>query len=110
MIDITELRSGLRIQSFSHVGKLRLGDVDIVVMPKLEQRSLLNLLCYAYGFHKLSLFDEVSQSLFHAGFADLLVSQLVAEASDLIARGLPRAYVPRTESLSTPRGRIDIRQ
>lgn len=108
MIEVTELRTGLMIQAFSHVGRVRLGDLEIVVQPKLDQRSLLELLRYAYGFRKLKLLPKTAQQLDHSGFADLLVSQLLAEVSELIARGLHRTYVPRNDWLSTLRGRIDI--
>lgn len=108
MLEVTELRAGLMVRTFSHVGKIRLGNIDIVVMPKLEQGSLLKLLRYAYGFRRLKLLDEATQSLDQSGFADLLVNQLLVEATDLIGRGLHRTYVPKSDWLSTPRGRIDI--
>ncbi|MBI1917616.1 MAG: restriction endonuclease [Planctomycetes bacterium] len=107
-LEVTELRSGLLLQSFSHVGKVRLGDIEITVRPKLNTDSLLNLLRYAYGFRRLKLLPEASHRLNQAGFQDLLVSQLNAEVSELVARGLHRAYVPRKDWLPSPRGRIDI--
>jgi 5-methylcytosine-specific restriction enzyme subunit McrC len=110
MLEVTELRSGLMVRSFSHVGRLRLGSVEITVQPKLEQASLLNLLRYAYGFRKLKLLPEAAQRLDQSAFADLLVSQLTAEVSELVARGLHRTYIPRGEWLSTPRGRIDLQR
>lgn len=63
MLDVTELRTGLSIQACSHVGKIHLGDLEITILPKLKQASLLNLLRYAYGFRKLRLFSESSQLL-----------------------------------------------
>jgi 5-methylcytosine-specific restriction enzyme subunit McrC len=110
LLEITELRAGLSIRSFSHVGKIRLGDIEVTVLPKLKRTSLLNLLGYAYGFRKLRLISETPQELAHSGFADLLVRQLLAEAEELFARGLHRTYVPRTESLPTPKGRLDIKR
>lgn len=108
LLELTELRTGLEVRARSHVGTVRLGDLTVSIRPKLNQSSLLNLLRYAYGFRKLRLFDETTQRLEHAGFEDLLVSQLNAEASELLARGLHRHYVARRESLASPRGRIDI--
>ena len=108
VLDVTELRSGLSIQAYSHVGRIRLGGLEITVLPKLKQSSLLNLLRYAYGFRKLRLFSELSQALEKAGFEDLLISQLNAEVGELIARGLYRNYVCQDESLASPRGRINI--
>ncbi len=108
LLELTELRTGLEVRARSHVGTVRLGDLTVTIRPKLNQSSLLNLLRYAYGFRKLRLFDETTQRLEHVGFEDLLVSQLNAEASELLARGLHRNYVARRESLASPRGRIDI--
>ena len=110
LLEVTELRAGLIVRSFSHVGKVRLGGIEISVLPKLNQTSLLNLLRYAYGFRKLRLLAESDQHLDLSGFADLLVHQLNAEVDELIARGLHRAYVPKKDWLSTPKGRIDIRK
>src|SRR5262249_52885929 len=103
---VTELRSGLMVQSFSHVGEVRLGDIEITVRPKLKTDSLLNLLRYAYGFRRLNLLPEASHRLDQAGFQDLLVSQLNTEVAELIARGLHRTYLRRKDWLPSPKGRI----
>src|SRR5262245_7543043 len=79
LLEVTELRAGLSVQSFAHVGRVRLGDLQVTVLPKVNQTSLLNLLRYAYGFRKLRLLPDSAQRLDEAGFADLLVSQLNAE-------------------------------
>jgi 5-methylcytosine-specific restriction enzyme subunit McrC len=110
LLEVTELRAGLMVRAFSHVGSVRLGEVEITVQTKLDRASLLNLLRYAYGFRRLRLLTEVAQRLDRSGFADLLVSQLLAEISELVARGLQRRYVPRSDWLSTPRGRIDLKR
>jgi 5-methylcytosine-specific restriction enzyme subunit McrC len=110
LLEVTELRAGLKVRSFSHVGKVRLGDIEITVLPKLNQASLLNLLRYAYGFRKLRLLAKSEQHIDLSGFADLLVHQLNAEVEELVARGLHRAYVPKKDWLSTPKGRIDIQR
>src|SRR5262249_1824213 len=108
LLEITELRSGLLIRSFSHVGRVRLGNIDITVLPNIEQSSMLSLLRYAYGFRKLKLLPILALRLDQSGFADLLVAQLVAETHELIARGLHRTYVPRRNWLASPKGRLDI--
>jgi len=56
----------------------------------------------------LRLLPEASHHLAEATFQDLLVSQLNAEVSELVASGLHRAYVPRSELLASPRGRLDL--
>lgn len=79
LLEVTELRAGLMVRSFSHVGRVRLGDIDITVRPKLDSASLLNLLRYAYGFRKLKLLAATDQHFDRSGLADLLVHQLNAE-------------------------------
>lgn len=108
MLEVSELRTGLLIRAFSHVGTVRLGNAQITVHPKLDQRRLLDLLRYAYGFRKLTLVSEAAHRLEGSGFVDLLVGQLLAEVRELLARGLHRAYTPKAEWLSTPRGRLDV--
>jgi 5-methylcytosine-specific restriction enzyme subunit McrC len=110
MLEVTELRAGLLVRSFSHVGRVQLGDLGITVVPKLNQTSLLNLLRYAYGFRRLRLLDDVGERLDQSGFADLLISQLNAEVGELLSRGLHRTYVAKKDWLSAPRGRIDIQR
>jgi 5-methylcytosine-specific restriction enzyme subunit McrC len=39
MLEVSELRAGLSIRSFSFVGTVRLGTVAITVVPKLKQTS-----------------------------------------------------------------------
>lgn len=108
LIRLTELRHGLRVQAFSHVGRLKVGNLSITVLPKLPGTSMLNLLRYAYGFRNLRLLSNSPQFMEPCGFEDLLVAQLNVEAQELISRGLRRSYVPRDERLSSPRGRIDV--
>lgn len=107
-LEVTELRTGLMIRSFSHVGVVRLGGVEIVVEPKIDHPTMLGLLRYAYGFRGLKLLPEAASRLDRSGFADLMIAQLLAEVAELVARGLHRGYVARNEWLATPRGRIDL--
>jgi hypothetical protein len=108
VLDVTELRTGLRIKTFSHVGRIALGNLDITIFPKIDLATLLQLLRYAYGLRNHRLFLESEHRMEHAGFEDLLVSQLNAEVIELIARGLHRTYVLRHNMLASPRGRIDL--
>lgn len=108
MVEIEELAGGLRVRSFSYVGRIRLGDIVLTIEPKLGPEPLLTLLRYAYRLRDLSLFDESSFGASARILQDLLAAQLLAEMTELVDRGLPRRYVERTERLSTPRGRIDF--
>jgi len=108
MLHLTELRQGVEITAFSYVGRVRIGDINVTVLPKLNSTSLLRLLRYAYGFRRLKLISDSTHLVDQCGFEDLLISQLNAEVQELISRGLQRAYVPQNERLASPRGRINI--
>jgi 5-methylcytosine-specific restriction enzyme subunit McrC len=108
MLDIVELRWGLSLRATSYVGRIRLGDLQITIHPKIPVMCLLRLLQYAYGLRHLKLFSLVGYSAEPQTFQDLLIHQLAAEGSELLSRGLHRRYVRRDQQLSSPRGRIDI--
>ena len=74
LLELTELRSGLEVKAFSHVGRIRIGDVTITVLPKLRGASLLKLLRYAYGFRRLNLISDTSHLIEPCGFEDLLAA------------------------------------
>lgn len=107
-LEVLELRTGLSVRSTSFVGRVRLGAIDITVAPKLPSEPLLRLLRYAYGLRDLHLLPATAQAAQAFGFQDLLISQLIEEAEELVARGLRRGYVRREEGLASPRGRIDF--
>ena len=110
LLELTELRSGLEVKAFSHVGRIRIDDLNITVLPKLRGASLLRLLRYAYGFRRLNLISDTSHLIEPCGFEDLLVAQLNTEAQELLSRGLQRSYIAQNERLASPRGRINIQQ
>jgi 5-methylcytosine-specific restriction enzyme subunit McrC len=107
-LDIVELRRGLSLRATSYVGRIRLGDLQITIRPKIPLLCLLRLFQYACGLRHLKLFSLVGYSAEPQTFQDLLIHQLAAEASELLWRGLHRRYVRRDQQLSTPQGRIDI--
>jgi len=108
LLCLTELRRGLTVRAFSHVGRIRVGDLNITVLPKIKGASLLSLVRYAYGFRRLNLISDSTHLVDQCGFQDLLISQLNAEVQELISRGLFRSYISTGERLSSPRGRIDL--
>lgn len=109
ILEVLELRRGLSVRSSSFVGRVRLGHIEITVVPKLRTNALLKLLRYAYGLRDLRLFPTTAISTQATGLQDILVWQLIEEGEDLLVRGLRRAYMRLEESLSSPRGRIDFR-
>lgn len=108
MLEVTELRTGLSVRATSFVGRVRLGAIEITVVPKLQSETLLTLLRYAYGLRNLHLRTTTAHTTQAFGFQDLLVWQLIEEAQELMARGLRRAYMRRQNALASPRGRIDF--
>jgi 5-methylcytosine-specific restriction enzyme subunit McrC len=108
-MEVQEHRAGLYVRSTSNVGRVRLGMVDITVVPKMRWDAFLPLLRYAYGLRNLRRLPPTTQPTQDLGFQDIVVWQLVEEAQRLLGRGLSRAYARQEEALGSPRGRIDFR-
>lgn len=108
MLEIKELHDGLSIASTSYVGRIALGNLLITVQPKISGMSLLRLLHYAYGLRDLLIASMAGYENKQWAFQDILIAQLIAEASELLARGLHRRYVRTDEELASPRGRINL--
>jgi 5-methylcytosine-specific restriction enzyme subunit McrC len=108
MLDIMELREGLSITSTSYAGRITLGNLLITVQSKISGMSLVRLLRYAYGLRDLHIVTLAGFESEQWAFQDILIAQLIAEVSELLARGLHRRYVRTNESLASPRGRIDL--
>lgn len=110
MLEITELRRGLALAATSYVGRVTLGHMQITIRPKLRGLPFLTLLRYAYDLRQLHLPPPTAYDTERDTFQELLIAQLVAEADELLARGMQRDYVPRAQSLASPRGQIDMQQ
>jgi len=108
LLDVQELRSGLSISTTSWVGRVRLGEIEIVVVPKIAPDLLLGLLRYAYGLRDLRLLTQAEYEGGAVLLDELLLLQLHAEVRELIERGLHRRYRGETGWLASPRGRLDI--
>lgn len=108
VLGVSELRAGLELRAFAHVGRVEIGDLSVTVLPKIPGGSLLNLVRYAHGFRRLDLPKESALPTAFQGIDELLISQLNREVQDLIARGLFRGYRRTSERLGTLRGRVDL--
>ena len=62
MLEVQELRTGLSVRSTSFVGRVRLGEIEVTVVPKLRSETLLTLLRYAYGLRNLHLLPTTAQT------------------------------------------------
>lgn len=108
---IRELRTGIEIETRSFVGSLVLDDLRIDIVPKIGIPRLMRMVARSYGLGDLTILDDaLAQGVAEAGFVDLLAHTLLAETRRLARRGLLQDYVMRDEVVSTPRGRIDLRQ
>lgn len=105
---VVELASGLRLETSSYVGSVRLGPMRIRIRPKISGEPLLALLRYAYGLRRLKLYEEHSAEVDTLGLQDLIILQMKVEASELIARGVRREYARQNDVLASPSGRIDF--
>ena len=109
-LDIREGYEGLEITSTSYVGRVDIGPVRIAITPKLPAMPLARLLSYAYGLRDLAVMEETHAPTARHGLHDLLIALLAAEVEELLHRGLARRYVPLSEKLESPRGRLLIDQ
>jgi 5-methylcytosine-specific restriction enzyme subunit McrC len=107
-IEVLELKQGLELRATSFVGRFLLGDLTVTIHPKIADAPLLNLFRYAYGLRQLDLYGVADFATSRWTFQDLLIQQLVAEARELIERGIHRDYEFIRGDLATPRGRIDF--
>ncbi|MFZ0791745.1 MAG: hypothetical protein WAM94_19195 [Chromatiaceae bacterium] len=109
-LGVLELAQGLELRASSWVGRVTLDDLTVTIRPKIPQMPLLNLTRYAYGLRDLQLIGAAGFATERWSFQDLLIAQLIAEVSELVARGLHRDYRRTRAALESPRGRIDFAQ
>jgi 5-methylcytosine-specific restriction enzyme subunit McrC len=107
-LEIYQLTNGLRIRAKQFVGRIKIGNFQITIRPKISNARLSHLMRYAYGFRDLEPYPTAAYDTESDTFHDILIWQLLKEADELIARGLHRKYVRRDEELSIPKGRINI--
>ena len=99
MLRLTELKNGLEVSSFSHVGRVRIGDLNVTILPKLKAASLLRLLRYAYGFGVVPpLIDDdlismgrINDSLLYGGIANITVETTDEICADVAPRVVAEA-------------------
>lgn len=108
IMEIIELKDGILIETNSYIGRIKLDDLQINIMPKIEGLPLYHLVRYAYGFRDIKILGAAEHNIDKFSFFDLLILELYLEARDLFFRGIHKSYISREESLQNPRGRIDI--
>ncbi len=88
----------------SYVGLIRLGELDLVIQPKVPTLSVFWMLGYA---DRLVRFDPAEFPFEREpGLLDILARLFAKQTEFLIRHGLYREYVERDENLRFVRGRI----
>ena len=105
-LDIRDGYDGLEIESSSFVGRVDVGPLRVAIRPKLPAMPLARLLRYAYGLRDLAVINETHGATTRLVLHDLLIALLASEVEELLHRGLVRRYVPLSEALESPRGRL----
>ena len=90
----------------STVGAVEIGDLSVLIQPKIGIPQLLSLACYAMGVYKVQIerlfeFKEEAETP-----PDTLALALHAAARRAFSRGLLHGYRTEEEALHTVRGRI----
>ena len=94
-----------RLTAGSTVGAVDIGDLSVLIRPKVGIPKLLSMACYATGAFKpeeIRTFDFKEER----AFPDTLAISLVSTARRAFSRGLLHGYRRREEALQTVRGRI----
>ena len=108
IVEIIELKNGIRINSNSYVGRVSLGAINLHITPKLDKLPLGQLMQYTYGFKDLRLYGKAFYLTGRSDFFDLLIYTLYAYVDELLDRGFIKGYMLRDEESQSIKGRIDI--
>ncbi|RQD75869.1 MAG: restriction endonuclease [Candidatus Syntrophonatronum acetioxidans] len=108
ILNIIELKNGIKITTNSYVGKIKIGEIQLNIYPKIEGLPLYRLLKYTYGLRDLNILESAIHDIDCFPFHDLLIYQLYTEVEDLVYRGLNKKYKKNEAELESPRGRIDF--
>ena len=98
-----------RLTAGSTVGAVEIGDLSVLIEPKIGVPQLLSLACYAMGVFKpdeKGLFGFEKQET----LPDALALALIAAARKAFAQGLLHGYRMEEEALHTVRGRIRLNE
>lgn len=107
-VGLLQFVDGLQIEARSYIGRLCLGDLELIIRPKISPFELTALIAYAFSLSNTHFYDAGRQFYADLGIADILVHQFADEVEHLLRRGLTQRYVRHSGSLSFPRGRINF--
>ena len=92
------------LRSGSTVGAVALGDLSVLIRPKIGIPQLLSMVCYAMDAFRPQ--EEMFNYPEKDALPDILALALGKAAHQAFGRGLYRGYVTEEEALLTVRGRI----
>ena len=93
-----------RLTAGSTVGALEIGDLSVLIKPKIPMPQLLSIACYAMS--KFEIRDELFDFPAEYALPDALALALASAARRAFSRGLLHGYRTEEEALQTVRGRI----
>ena len=98
--------SEYRLRPGATVGAIQVGNLSVLIEPKIGISKLLSMACYAIGKVKFSK-DEFDFPDEYA-LPDALVLALTSQARRAFSRGLLHGYRSEEEALPTVRGRVNF--
>jgi 5-methylcytosine-specific restriction enzyme subunit McrC len=108
VVDVTELRHGMAVETKSFVGRVSLGPLELSIVPKLSAAHWSGMFSFALRLRNVVRTKDVVARLASTSLHDIVILELLGEARNLIGRGLHREYVDQRKALATPKGRIDF--
>lgn len=100
------IKGGFRVSARSIIGRMRVGDLDLLIEPKVRITCLLALLAEVHEL--VDVLPELAGYERSGEIVDLIVAIFLAQVEALVRGGLRRDYVELEEDLCAVRGRIDV--
>lgn len=97
-------RGKYRLRPCSTVGALEIGNLSVLIEPKIGIPQLLSLACYALNVYRPQ--DKQFDFKKADALPDVLALALTSAARKAFGRGLLRGYLSKEDALHTVRGRI----
>ena len=104
---VVDTGDSYHVAAGSRVGAVEIGDLSVLIEPKIGIPQLLSLACYAMRVFK-SQPDKAFDFEEGEALPDVLAIALASEAHEAFARGLLHGYRVEEDALQTVRGRIRL--
>lgn len=103
-VEILVVRDGLRVTTTSWVGTIGLGELTLLIRPKIAPEYIPTFVRYALGISTFPPASRTSSPLHETGFLDLLATAFLEEVDAVLAAGLFHDYKQTQAVLTMPRG------